>query len=185
MNGRVLACVFAALVASACNPGAAESALDVESPPLMLDLRDDRGRELALEDFRGRVVVIALIGTYDTASQASLDTLRRLAQRDPRVAIVGLLAQFGARDLAPAFAAAADVPFPIAYDPTTAVTDGTTGLGRIGGVPCFVVLDAEGVQAARHEGYVSDEDLDALVERARRRAPEAADVPPPLFGRPL
>lgn len=176
------------LALTACHPNhVPQTTADTfvsDGMPIELALRSSTGRAIDLADYRGAPVLIAMLGTYDTASQAALEMLGRYARHHPDVFVVAILAQQGADLLVEPFALAAGERFPIAYDPTSALLEGRTGLGPVESVPSFVTLDARGAFAAKHNGYVSERQLAILVDRAVAQAPVTQVVAPPLLGRP-
>jgi hypothetical protein len=55
------------------------------------------------------------------------------------------------------------------YDPTESITSGTSDLGELPGVPTFYMIDAHGVVSDRRSGYLSEQELFAMRDRARAR----------------
>lgn len=159
---------------------------DSGEPGAVLDLalRTASGAYIDLADYRGAPLLIALLGSYDTLSQASLNSLTRVAHRHPDMLVVGVLVQQGADMLVDAYTAGAHVPFPIAYEPDGDLLAGRSALGTLQTIPVFVALDAEGRIAATESGYASERRVEELVEQAYASAPTRAPTPPPLLGRP-
>ncbi len=151
---------------------------------LELTLRTARGELLDLGDYRGQPVLVALLGSYDTMSQASLESLARLARNHPDVLVVGVLVQQGAELLVDAYAAGADVDFPITHEPAGTLLGGTSELGPIPTIPFFIALDVEGRIVAIADGYSTDRRLEDLLARAYAAAPVRPREPLPLLGRP-
>lgn len=152
--------------------------------PLELQLRTSTGSSIDLADHRGSLVLLAMLGTYDTTSQAALESLSRFERHHEDVVVVGILVQQGADLLVDAYASAAGVSFPIAYSVDESLLAGTSALGRVDAVPMFIALDAEGVPAARHEGFATERTLEMLVETARAAAPVPDRTNLPLLGTP-
>lgn len=178
-------CMLAAPTVTACHAETRPTeAPRFGSEPLQLEVRTASGRPIDLADYRGAPVLIALIGTYDTASQAAIEPLERYARHHPDVFVVALLAQQGADMLIGPFSDAADATFPIAFDPTSTLLEGRTSIGAVESVPSFVTLDALGVVVVKHNGIASEGQLDILVERARAHAPVQTNGTLPLMGRP-
>lgn len=162
-------------------------ATNPDTPPgavLDLALRTASGAYVDLADYRGAPMLLAFLGSYDTLSQASLDSLTRVAHRHPDMLVVGVLVQQGADMLVDAYAAGAHVPFPITYEPAGDILAGRSAVGELTAIPTFVALDAEGRIAATDSGYASDRRLEELVARAIAAAPIRPAAPPPLLGRP-
>jgi len=152
--------------------------------PLELTLRTSTGGEIDVGDLRGGLVLLAMLGTYDDASQASLESLARFDRHHEDVVVIAVLAQQGADLLVDAYASAANVAFPITFAEGDVLLTGSTALGRVEAIPTFVSLDATGVPAARLEGFATERALDDLVEVARRAAPVPDRTHVPLIGQP-
>lgn len=151
---------------------------------LELALRTASGSYIDLGDYRGAPMLLALLGSYDTLSQASLDSLTRVAHRHTDMLVVGVLVQQGADMLVDAYTAGAHVPFPIAYEPAGDLLAGRSPLGDLAAIPMFIALDANGRISATESGYASDRRLEELVTQAYAAAPLRPAAPPPLLGRP-
>lgn len=132
-----------------------------------LSLRRADGTFLEVGELRGQVVVLFVLATFDGPSQMTIRPLRQLVETDPNVAVVGICAQQGARLLVDAYEAALAPPFPITYDPVESITAGTSALGPLEAIPTLVVLDARGVEVARHVGYCDDACLAEMLSAAR------------------
>lgn len=132
-----------------------------------LSLRRSDGSFLEVGELRGRIVVLFVLATFDGPSQMTVRPLRELVESDPGVEVVGIAAQQGARLLVDAYEHALSPPFPITYDPLEQVAIGTSSLGTIEAIPTLVVLDARGVERARHVGYCDAACLAELVSTAR------------------
>jgi hypothetical protein len=139
-----------------------------EDGTVHLALRTTDGRTVVLEDQRGGPVLLAVLGTYDGVSQAAMRPLSRFARDHQDVLVLGILAQPDAATFAPLFEQAMLSPFAITWDPTDSVATGTSDLGPLDAVPAFYALDAEGRVAARHVGFMSERDLERLLESAAR-----------------
>ncbi len=83
----------------------------------------------------------------------------------PELTVIGVAAQPHADGLIDAWVHALSPPFVVGWDPTESVDRGTSTLGRINGVPCFVVLDDEGYEQRRIDGYQTTKQLEALLGR--------------------
>jgi peroxiredoxin len=136
--------------------------------PVELELRTTDGERLLLSSLRGRPVLVFLLATFDTASQAALTPLRRFVRTNEDVAVLGVAVQPGADRLAGAWKDVLAVPFPVAWDPAEHILEGTSPLGRVEGVPSYVALDRDGVIVARHAGLADDRDLATLLRAMRR-----------------
>jgi hypothetical protein len=132
-----------------------------------LSLRTTDGRTVVLEDQRGSRVLLAVLATYDGVSQASMRSLSRFARDHQDVLVLGILAQPDAATFAPLFEEAMVAPFAITWDPTGSVATGTSDLGPLDAVPTFVALRPDGRIAGRHVGFMSERDLETMLESAR------------------
>ena len=131
-----------------------------------LALRRSDGTFIDVGDLRGSVVVLFVFATFDGVSQMTLRPLESLVSARPDVRVVGIAAQPSARLLVDAYEHALSPPFPITYDPEERVQTGESSLGPIEGIPTLIVLDARGLESARHVGFIEDADLGALVAAA-------------------
>lgn len=159
-----------------------ESTAAPDPEALELGLRRANGEWIHIGDLRGRPLLLFVFGTYDAASQAAIRPLTRFAMHHPDVHVIGIAAQPDAPQLLEPYEAALRPIFPLTYDPARDVHHGTSPLGRIEGVPMFIMIDARGFEVERHVGYPSTRTLDLLLERARARGGEREDATPPLLG---
>lgn len=121
------------------------------------------GSRLGTEGTRGRVTVLVFVTTYDMGSQIVVRELADVFRRHrPRInAGVIVLEPPRNAPLAEAFAAAMELPFPLALaDPAT--LEGRGPFGDVAAVPTTVVLDRTGAERFRSEAVVSA----AALERA-------------------
>jgi len=168
------ACV---LCASACGGAEAHSSHDAldTTPPLgsaptpraidaiELELTGTDGNALSVGSLRGQCTLLFLFATFDGTSQASLRPLRAFVRAHPEVHVVAVAVEDDPSVLADAWEHALSPPFPVTYDPSGAVLEGTSSLGRIASVPRFRLLDATGQSAAEFVGYPVPGALDALL----------------------
>jgi thiol-disulfide isomerase/thioredoxin len=112
-------------------------------------LRDDRGRAVSLQRYRGRIVVLNLWASWCPPCRAEMPDLQRLADRyaDDAIAIVGVN-EGESPQRARAFADALGIHFPIWID------DGER-YGRVYaalGLPTTVILDRRGAVVRGFDG---------------------------------
>lgn len=110
--------------------------------------------------------MLFVFATFDGVSQMTLRPLGNLVEARPDIHVVGIAAQLSARLLVDAYEYALSPPFPITYDPDERVQTGESTLGPIDGVPTIIVLDARGVETARHVGFIQTAELMELVASA-------------------
>jgi hypothetical protein len=125
------------------------------------------GSHLSSDTTRNRVTVIALVTTYDLASQVVLRELVQLIHRhEPRIN-VGVVVLEPPRNapLAQAFAQTLELPFPVALA-DAATLEARGPFGAVGAVPTIVVLDPKGVERWRNAGAVPIGTIREAVDRA-------------------
>lgn len=122
--------------------------------PFRLALIDAQGEPFDVSDMQGKQRLLYLFATFDLPSQAALEPLREVAQQHPELAVIGIALQPNPRDLLQIFASTLSVEFPLAYEPDNRLLQGLTELGRIGGVPTYVLID--------HEGFVQKQITGAM-----------------------
>jgi hypothetical protein len=134
-------------------------------PPLELTLRTPERVTLDLSDLRGRRVLVFFFATFDGMSQASLSPLAELVRAHPEVYVIGVAQQPDPELLLDAYVNALDPPFVVGFDPSGALARGTSDFGTVDMVPTFVVLDEDGREVARHEGYARVQRLEEMLAR--------------------
>lgn len=154
---------------------------DNEPPPqpVELELRTHDGVPVFVGDLRGKPVLLFLFATFDGVSQAELRPLSRFVRHHPEVHVIAIAMQPDPEELVAAWAHALAPPFTVTFDPRDRISTGTSDLGTVGTVPTFIVLDADGMEVARREGWASERQLDRMVEGLR--VTEEAAAPPPLL----
>ncbi|WP_437303961.1 TlpA family protein disulfide reductase [Sorangium sp. So ce388] len=144
-------------------------------PALTFSYETLDGRELSTASLAGRLSVIGFVATYDVASQAEARFLAGLFRdHTPRInAALLVLEASENRPLVEAFVAALKLPYPVALAdaPTIAGEGPFAGLHH---VPSVVILDAEGREAFRHVGLVTQEALDEVLRRIERENARSA-----------
>ena len=133
-------------------------------PPVDLWLEDSAGEAIAVQAMRGRALVLFLFATYDGASQLAITPLSEAARERSEMAVLGIAVQPDADDLIGMFRESLGLEIPIVYEPDGEILAGQTALGRVPGVPYYVLLDREGRVVATHLGVLLGESLDAFLE---------------------
>ncbi|MCF8480473.1 MAG: TlpA family protein disulfide reductase [Rhodospirillum sp.] len=144
----------------------ADAPLSVTPPgergaPVDLPYRDGAGRELRLSDLRGQVVVLNVWATWCAPCVREMPTLESLAEKTAGrgVTVLPLSQDRGGDTKVPAFYEGAGIThLPIALDPT--LTAGKV-LG-LRGLPTTLILDKDGREVARHEGFKEWDGPDVL-----------------------
>jgi peroxiredoxin len=135
-------------------------------PAPVFDLRDDRGRAVSLEQYRGSLVVMNLWASWCPPCRAEMPDLQRLAEAEAGqgIAVVGVN-EGESPQQARAFAASLGIRFPI-------WVDGRQQYGRAYnalGLPTTVILDREGVVIRAFDGPLTLDQMRAAVAAVRAR----------------
>ncbi|WP_437314509.1 TlpA family protein disulfide reductase [Sorangium sp. So ce385] len=160
---------------AAATPAAAAEAAPARGPALSFSYETLDGRELSTASLAGRFSVIGFVATYDVASQAEARFLAGLLRdHTPRInAALLVLEASENRPLVEAFAATLKLPYPVALAdaPTIAGEGPFAGLHH---VPSVVILDAEGREAFRHVGLITQEALEEVLRGLEREGARPA-----------
>lgn len=162
----------AALTAAGC--GAATASVGTshaERPegPVDLSLVTSDGARVELASQRGGVVLLFIVSTYDGVCQAAIRPVSSFTVAHLDTVVLGVIAQPAAETFAPLYAETFSPPFTVTYEPEGTIALGTSDLGAFEAVPTFVMLDAHGVVADTHVGWITDERLLAMYRRAVER----------------
>lgn len=122
------------------------------------------GRVVTSQRYRGRMTVVAMVATYDTASQAQTRFLETVYRRHaPRInALLLVLEPPEHRPLVEAYQSS----LALSYDVALADAETIAGEGAFAGlhhVPSIVLLDREGREVWRNLGLVEVEALHAVI----------------------
>ena len=150
--------------------------------PLEMTVRTPAGEWIHIGDLRGQPVLLFLFATFDGRSQASLRPLARFARRFDDVHVLGIAVQPNARQLLDAYQSALQPPFPLTYDPTENISEGTSPLGNVTSVPQFLMFDARGVKSDEHIGFPNTRTFPRMRERALQQADQQPQDEVPLLG---
>jgi len=154
--------------------GCGGAEVEVQAPPraeaergpgLRFSYESVSGAPLTDESLRGRISVIALITTYDVASQGQTRFLSLLHSRHtPRLNVALLvLEQAENKPLVEAFASSLGLPYPVAMADEETIA-GKGPFAELHHVPSVIILDKQGREAYRHVGLM---ELDALEKAVR------------------
>lgn len=130
-----------------------------EAAPIFT-LRDDRGRAVSLDRYRGRIVLMNLWASWCPPCRAEMPDLQRLANSydDGAIAIVGVNeGESPAR--AQSFAESLRIRFPIWIDASQRYGRTYAALG----LPTTVILDRRGVVARGYDGPLTFDQMRAAV----------------------
>jgi thiol-disulfide isomerase/thioredoxin len=127
------------------------------------------GEQVSLADFRGKVVVVNVWGSWCGPCRAEAPMLaqasRELAGKG--VVFLGIDSRDPSKDAAKAFVRRFDIPYPSLYDQQGATLLAFHGTLTPNAVPSTVVVDPQGRVAGSVLGNLSRTTLDDLVEDAR------------------
>ena len=126
---------------------------------------DDHGESVQLSSLEGEAVVLLFWASWCGPCRQTVPSVERLSNRlrDKGVVVVGVNTR-DSPEKAVAYAHKAKVSFPIVSD-----ADGRVGaLFGVSSYPTIVVVDEEGVVAARRTGYVDAGTLESMVLSSRR-----------------
>ncbi len=121
--------------------------------PVELEGDDLRGRDLSLDDFRGKPVVVVVWGSWCGPCRAEVDDVVAAAEQLGDAArFVGLNIRDSNQAQAQAFVRNHDVSYPSFYSPDGRAMLAFEGTLTPNSIPSFVVLDEEGRVAASIRG---------------------------------
>jgi hypothetical protein len=166
VNRLLRGLVWAACCVSICACAGSEAQVVAPAPVLELTLGRADGTTCELAALSGKPTLLFLFATYDTASQFALAPLVRFIEKEPRLQVIGVALQPDAKAFLKLYQSSLAVPFALYTDPGNRLLHGDTALGRVGAVPAFVALDAEGHIRAQQVGVASAEQLRELADAA-------------------
>lgn len=146
------------VAAAACGDGGGgRSRAEVGEPAPAFTGFDLDGRRVALDDFRGRVVLLNFWASWCAPCRAEFPRLR--AVHGARAAVLGVLYD-DRSEPARAFVREHGGTWPSVVDPQGRIA-AAYGVGP--GIPVTWVIDAEGVVRGRHHGELTGTDLADLL----------------------
>jgi hypothetical protein len=155
--------VAAVLVLGACSATQVQedpSQVPALGPPAQYSYSDFEGREVSSRSLSGRATLVALITTYDWASQLVLRRVNQtLGSFAPRINAVGIVLEPASYAvLVPPFHKSLELKFPLVMGDVGSL-NGAGPFGPIEYVPTVVVLDRDGRERRRFKGPVTVEEL--------------------------
>jgi cytochrome c biogenesis protein CcmG, thiol:disulfide interchange protein DsbE len=153
------AVVLVPLFRSSSTRGSGPAALIGEPAPV-IDLHDDRGKTVSLDQYRGKVVVMNLWATWCPPCRAEMPDLQTIADQfaSDGVVIVGVN-QGESANRAAAFAAALGIHFPIWLDQDQRYGRAYQALG----MPTTVIVGRDGVIARAFDGALTIAQMRAAI----------------------
>jgi thiol-disulfide isomerase/thioredoxin len=127
------------------------------------------GEQVSLADFRGKIVVVNVWGSWCGPCRAEAPMLAQASRELARKGVVflGIDSRDPSKDAAKAFVRRFDIPYPSLYDQQGATLLAFQGTLTPNAVPSTVVVDTRGRVAGSVLGNLSRTTLDDLVEDAR------------------
>lgn len=148
---------------SAC--ATASGDLQPTAATLAVTLARADGRTIQLDAYAGKPLLLLLLATYDQGSQLALLSLTQFAKREPSQQIAAVLVQPDAATFLPLFKESVEPPFELFDEPAQTVLHGQSALGKLLGVPAFVLLDAAGHVRDVHYGVLKVDEIKQLVSQ--------------------
>jgi hypothetical protein len=163
-----LACSVASL---GCGPAAGPPLSRIASPRQIVafDYIAIDGSHLSSESTRHRVTIMALVTTYDLASQVVLREMVELIHTQSPRFNAGVIVLEPPRNapLAQAFAETLELPFPVALA-DAATLEARGPFGAVNAVPTLVVLNPKGAETWRCTGAVPIGTIRDALEQASK-----------------
>lgn len=128
------------------------------------------GKRVSLADYRGKVVVVNVWGSWCPPCRAEApmlaDAARDLAKKD--VVFLGIDSRDPSEAAARAFVRRFDIPYPSIYDQQGSTLLAFRGTLTLNSIPSTVVVDPRGRVAASVLGKITRTTLDDLVQDAAK-----------------
>lgn len=164
------------LILGHCLAGCVHEPIPPEPPavvsgrPLEFSYVAPDGTPISSETMRGRTTLVALVTTYDWASQLLLRRVNQaLVSHVPRLNALGVVLEDPSYSvLLDTFSNSLDLAFPLVMA-DQATLDGSGPFAPLAYVPTLLVLDAGGGLVARLQGPVDRAQIDSALEQATPR----------------
>lgn len=166
------ACALSSCVDAGPLPIAEAPAPEPGGPAVSFNYETTDSGRLRSSELQGRLTVIALVATYDFASQAQMKVLG-LVQRNhtPRVNVAAIaLDPPENKPLVIAFAQSVRANFQVGIG-DQATIEGRGPFKGLRGVPSIVILDREGREVFRHTGAMDEKPIHAELDRLEPNKP--------------
>ncbi|MDN5895349.1 MAG: TlpA family protein disulfide reductase [Nocardioides sp.] len=146
--------------------------------PIDLSGKDLDGKQVSVEDHRGKVVVIPIWGYWCTECHEEAPLLTEVANESDQsqVAFLGINNRDATADTAKAFVRQYDVPYPSIFDPSARALLAFDGSLTPYSTPSTVILDRQGRVAAIVLGVIpSKTTLTSLIKKVSKEKGTDAD----------
>lgn len=141
-------------------------------PAPAFDLKDLAGKELKLEDYRGKVILLNFWATWCGPCRAEIPSLIALQkQYKDRLQVIGLAVDEDDESVVQKFVTSQGINYPVAITPTEI----RVAYGGIGALPTVFVINAEGRIVQKHVGLFNPALYETEV-RALSGMPVAAKI---------
>jgi len=140
----------------------------VKAPEFLL--KDLTGKQVALRELKGRVVVLDFWATWCAPCLASMPAMKEVAQKHPDVVFLYIATQErepGVQERVRAFMEKHALQFRVLIDSPEAETPGLFPVAtayKLRGIPARVIIDRNGMQRFLSSGYSSDEEISQEME---------------------
>ncbi len=140
---------------------AGDTALVGRPAPLHFTLKDMHGADVALADFKGKVIVVNFWATWCGPCKAEIPDLVGLqAKYGDDLAIVGISVDDTPEQMKP-YAAEYKINYPLLVG--NGREDVQDAFGPLWGIPVSVIIDREGKIAKKHSGIASREQFEREI----------------------
>ena len=158
------------LGACAGQPAAHAQPVARHGSPVSFAYGTPQGEVFSSETTRGRITMVLFVTTFDLPSQLMAKRVEAVMRRHRPRTNAGAVALEAPNDapLVDVFKTSLGLTYPVALTNSTRV-DQTGPFGAIDQVPVLVVLDSRGVEVARAQGVVAEDEIDQALTRAERR----------------
>jgi hypothetical protein len=160
----------ASLILASCG-GAAASGVGTSHGrpreiPVELSLRTTGGAIVEVADQRGAPCLLFVASTYDGISQAAIREVSTFARTHLDTVVLGIIAQPDAATFAALYEETFEPPYTVVYEAGETIQQGTSDLGPFDAVPAFYMLDARGLLADAHVGWITTDRLNQMHAEA-------------------
>lgn len=137
--------------------------------PVELSLRTTSGAIVEVADQRGSPCLLFVTSTYDGISQAAIREVSAFARNHLDTVVLAVIAQPDAPTFAALYEETFEPPYTVVYELGDSIPRGTSDLGPFDAVPAFYMLDARGLLADGHVGWITADRLNQMHETAVSR----------------
>lgn len=177
MRPALLLCLLTASCGGATTSGVGTSHGRPREIPVELSLRTTSGALVEVADQRGSPCLLFVASTYDGISQAAIREVSTFARTHMDTVVLAIIAQPDAATFAALYEETFEPPYTVVYEVGETIPQGTSDLGPFDAVPAFYMLDARGLLADQHVGWITGDRLDQMHAEAVSRGGIVASAP--------